>query len=257
MKLHISWLWLPFGILIFHTDMLKTILFLCMMLSIHEGAHMLVAAYFHYPIESVTIYPFGVSAQVKYIGMGNVWQELLIVVAGPCMHLIFPWIFSLFEQFGFISISYMDYLCMLNTSILVFNLLPIYPLDGGRAMQSIYHLLFPYTMAQRLTMLSSVLHLFLLFYYNILTTWSAYIVMGFLCMQILMSWKMLALDKLQFYHYRKNHPVSYPLRVHRHKDLYRAYTNMIATQKGWIMEEEWLQYYFHDFDVPQRHTILL
>lgn len=257
MKFRISWLWLPFGILIFHSDMIKTMAFLCLMLSLHEGAHMLVATFFHYPIESVTIYPFGVCAQMKYIGMGNVWKEFLIIAAGPCTHLIFPWLFSLLQNFGVISTSYMEYLCMLNTSILVFNLLPVFPLDGGRMMQSLYHLALPYTWAQRLTMASSILHLFLLFYYDILTTWSAYVVMGFLLMQILIAWKQITFDRLQFYHYRKNHPVSYPIHAHHHKDLYRAYTNMIATQKGWIMEDEWLQYYFHDSTLPHRHTIIL
>lgn len=218
---------------------------------------MLAAWLFHYPIESIILYPFGVCAQMKYIGMGNVWKELLIVAAGPCMHLLFPYLFHWLQLMGWISSSYQDYLCMLNSSILVFNLLPIYPLDGGRIMQSLYHLVFPYTWAQRLTMLSSALHLFLLFYYDILTTWSAYVVMAFLLMQVVMSWRQIALDRLQFYHYRKNHPVSYPLRAHHHKDLFRAYTNMIATKKGWIMEEEWLQYYFHDPEGKQRHTIIL
>lgn len=257
MKLHISWLWLPFVLFMFHSDMIKTTLFLFLMLSIHECAHMLVAYLFHYPIDSVTIYPFGVCAQMKYIGMGNVWKECLIIAAGPCMHLFFPWLFSLMVKINWISISYMEYLCMLNTSILIFNLLPIFPLDGGRLMQSLYHLFFPYTWAQRLTMISSTIHLFLLFYYDIITTWSAYVVMGFLLMQVVIAWHQIAFDRLQFYHYRKNHPVHYPLRAHHHKDLYRAYTNMMATQKGWIMEEEWLQYYFHEPNLIPRHTIIL
>ena len=257
MRFRISWLWLLFLPLMMLSHMGKTLLFLFGILSIHEAAHMIAARFFHYPISSITIYPFGLCAQIDYIGMGRIWQELLIILVGPLTHLVIPYLLQLFCDMDLISVSYMEYLCALNTSILTFNLLPVFPLDGGRLMQACYHLLFRYTMAQRLTYISSMFHLFLLLYYRILNTYSAWLVMSFLLFQILFSWRQLACERMAFYHYRKAHPAKGMLRSNKSSDLYRAFTNMIQTKRGWMLEEDWLQVYIQEPDLGRSCHIIL
>ena len=100
----------------------------------------------------------------------------------------------------------MDYLCQLNASILIFNLLPVFPLDGGRIVQSLYHLVFRYTTAQRLTYLTGIVNLFLLWHYQIIQTASAMLVMSFLLLQILICWKQLDYELIAFYRFRMIHP---------------------------------------------------
>lgn len=257
MKLRVSWLWLVFLPMMLLAHMGKTLLFLFGILSIHEAAHMLTARFFHYPISALTIYPFGLCAQIDNIGMGSIGKELLIIAAGPLTHFLIPYLLHMLWTMDMISLSYMEYLCGLNTSILTFNLLPIFPLDGGRLMQAFYHLLFRYTRAQRLTYLSSILHLGLLLYYRILNTYSAWLVMGFLLFQILFSWKQLACERLAFYHYRKAHPAKGRLRPNKTNDLYRAYTNMIQTKQGWMLEEDWLNAHLREPKAVRGCHILL
>lgn len=257
MKFRISWLWLPFLLVLYDYNLTKTILLMFFMLSIHEGAHMLVAHLFHYPIEEVIVYPFGLCAKMKYIGLGNVFYEMLIIGAGPFTHVFFPFIFAFLLSCNFISQAYYEYLCMLNMSILVFNLLPIYPLDGGRIMQSLYHMVFRYTTAQKFTLLTSILNIYLLFHYRIMNTVSAYFAMGFLLLQILVGWKQIASSRLQFYHYRKNHPVNFPTRFNKSHDFYRSWSNMLKCEKGWISEEEWLRYYFLETEKAYTYTLIL
>lgn len=257
MSIRISWWWLFFLPLFFYHHMGKTLFFLFLMLSLHEAMHMLVAYGFGYPIEGVIVYPFGLCAKMKYLGMGSIWKECLIILAGPSMHLLFPFLFQFFAQLAWISNAYMDYLCALNRSILIFNLLPIFPLDGGRLMQSLYHLFFRYTNAQRLTFLSSICNLSMLLYYRILTTPSALLVMGFLLFQIIMAWSQLAYERRMFYRYRQQHPSKARIKANRKQDLFRAYTNMMATKQGWIQEEDWLHIYFHDTSLTNVTSILL
>ncbi len=257
MKIRISLWWvifLPFMIL---SHMGKTLFFLFLMLSIHEAAHMMVARYFHYPIRSLIIYPFGLCAQMQYIGMGCVWKELLIVAVGPLTHLCFPYFFVLLQSCHLLSASYMEYLCYLNTSILIFNLLPIYPLDGGRLLQSFYHLCFRYRTAQRLAYITGIINLYLLFHYHIITSASAYLVMGFLLFQIVMCWKNLAYERIVFYHYRLAHPPNGRIRANRKDDLFRAYTNMMKTEQGWMLEDEWLLTYFQEEPLCRLRQIVL
>lgn len=250
MKIRISLWWLLFLPLMLYLHMGKTLFFLFLMLSIHEAAHMAVAHAFHYPLRALVIYPFGLCAQMQYIGMGNVGKELLIIAAGPLTHCLFPYLFAFLCSWGLLSPAYTEYLCDLNTSILIFNLLPIYPLDGGRIVQSLYHLCFRYCTAQRLTYITGMLNLLLLFHYRIVRGASAWLVMSFLLWQILMCWKNLAYERILFYHYRLAHPPDGRIRANRKHDLFRAFTNMMKTEQGWMLEDEWLRAYFHE-DPPQ------
>ncbi len=241
MKIHISRWWLLFLPWMLLSHMGKTLLFLFGILSIHECAHIVTALYFHYPVSSLTLYPFGLCAQIHDMGMGSVWKEFLIVTAGPLTHLLVPWLLRLCCEVGMISASYTAYLCELNTSILIFNLLPIFPLDGGRMMQSLFHLFFRYTTAQRMTYLCSIIHLVLLLYFQMISTYSAWFVMAFLLFQIIACWKQLPYEKMAFYHYRKLHPSKARLRANTSEDLYRAFTNVILTKHGWMLEDAWLK----------------
>lgn len=250
MKLRISWWWLVFLPLMLMAHMGKTLCFLFAVLSIHEGAHILMARLFHYPIKAVIVYPFGLCAHIDHIGMGSVGKELMIIAAGPLVHLIVPFCLTLLVSLGWISDAYGNYLNDLNHSILIFNLLPIFPLDGGRILQSFYHLLFRYTLAQRFTYMSSILHLLALLYYRVIETYSAWLVMAFLLFQILMCWHQLVYERMAFYHYRKMHPAKGPLRSNHKPDLFRAYTNMMYTAHGWILEDAWL-----NTQTPMQHSV--
>ena len=55
----ISILWLPYLFLLRIVPMQKIVLYIFMMLTIHELAHILIARLFHYPIRKIIIYPFG------------------------------------------------------------------------------------------------------------------------------------------------------------------------------------------------------
>ena len=80
-KLKVSWLWCLFLLFAIYTNTTKTLCYIFLMLSVHEGMHVLAGYIFHYPVEKIIIYPFGVCAQMEYIGYGNIAKELLIVVA--------------------------------------------------------------------------------------------------------------------------------------------------------------------------------
>ncbi|GEL77458.1 hypothetical protein TMU01_16930 [Tenuibacillus multivorans] len=58
-------------------------------------------------------------------------EELIVTIAGPAQHI---WIYALLGLLNFINVQhvFLDQLFMINTIILLFNLIPILPLDGGR-----------------------------------------------------------------------------------------------------------------------------
>lgn len=222
----------------------KVTAYIFLILSIHELAHILCAFLFHYPIEKVIIYPFGLAAQISYIGYGRIEKEVCIIAAGPLTHVFIPFLLLGMLRFQVISQSFYEYLLMMNASILVFNVLPIYPLDGGRLLQSLFHCFLRYKSAQRATFLASVFFIFFVIYMGVMQGVSAYFVFVFLFVQNALSLKGIALSQLRFFHYRMYHPVNYPIKMNDKTDLFRSRSNMMHMRKGWISEQEWLAYKF-------------
>lgn len=244
-SLRISWLWIPFLLFVPFLDLWKTLSFVFLFLSIHELAHILVAFTFHYPIQKVILYPFGLCAVIDSLGYRSGIRDLLILAAGPSTHLLQPLILQLLVYLGWISPVYYEYLCMMNASILLFNILPIYPLDGGRMLELLLQLLFPYTLAKRVVIALSILFVCIIAYERIFNGLSGLAVCMLLILENIMTYSSLTYQKLQFYHYRLQHPATYRVRMNSHRDLYRFSYNIMKHHEHWIKEEQWLSIFFH------------
>lgn len=239
-KIKISWLWLPCIVCMPYLHLSKLMFFIFLILSIHECAHMLVAYLFHYQIEEVRIYPFGFSATIPELGYGSLIKEICIIAAGPLSQVLFPMLFECMCSWGVMSSTFTAYLKMINANILIFNLLPIYPLDGGRLLQSFFHSLFRYRRAQQFTCIASFLVLIVLFAMQCLSGASALFMQVFLCIQIVLCYRDITHMQLRFYHYRYLHPISYPIIINKRHDLFRGRFNIMRQDDRWVDERAWL-----------------
>lgn len=244
-NLNISWLWIPFLLCVPYTSMWKTLGFLFFFLSLHETAHIIVAQCFHYPIRKVILYPFGLCAVIDTIGYRNGLQDFLILIAGPATHLIQPCFLMVLHQVGLISQIYMEYLMMMNASILLFNILPIYPLDGGRLLEIFLQLFFPFTFAKRISYATSIALIISVSYFHIFRGVSGIAVCLLLLLENIMAFTSLTYKKIQFYQYRLAHPTTYRIRMNTHHDLYRFSYNVMKHHDHWINEDRWLSIFFH------------
>lgn len=87
----------------------------------HELSHMIVALLLNIDILEMQLTCFGVVA--KYKGSISLIKEFFISVAGPIATLIYSYIYK--DNLYF----------YINMCILAFNMLPIYPFDGGRILK--------------------------------------------------------------------------------------------------------------------------
>lgn len=87
---------------------------------LHEIGHYLMACFFKFEIDKMVVLPFGVFLSLNDFGKHRVIEEILVVVMGPLVNLLMMLFF------------YNSYLFKVNLFILLFNLLPIYPLDGSK-----------------------------------------------------------------------------------------------------------------------------
>ena len=108
---------------------------------VHELAHSLVAAKYGTPVSSITLFMFGGVAALEQEPKAPI-PELLMALAGPAMSLVRAGLFfggSLalggVEQYP-VRAGVFHYLALLNMVLAIFNLVPAFPMDGGRALRA-------------------------------------------------------------------------------------------------------------------------
>ncbi len=127
-------------------------IFFCVVL--HELGHSLVAKGFNFKVESITLLPIGGVASMKSVPAKPI-QEFLISAAGPAVSVALAIIFSLassvlykthisqvLEIDSLSQIPFLARLAIINMWLAIFNLLPAFPMDGGRILRSI---IWPFT----------------------------------------------------------------------------------------------------------------
>ncbi|HLC52053.1 MAG TPA: site-2 protease family protein [Candidatus Nanoarchaeia archaeon] len=105
---------------------------------LHELSHSLVARMKKINVESITLFFFGGVAGIESEDL-KPSSEFLMAVAGPLFSLVLAGIFYLiyiFDGNGVIT-AITFYLWQLNLILALFNLVPGFPLDGGRAFRAI------------------------------------------------------------------------------------------------------------------------
>lgn len=106
----------------------------------HELMHSIVAQKLGIPIHSITFFIFGGVSQMTDEPK-TAKDELRIAIAGPLTSIVLSGIFYAILQ---LAASHSDFvaaiafwLCWINLFLAVFNLIPGFPLDGGRILRSI------------------------------------------------------------------------------------------------------------------------
>lgn len=119
----------------------------------HELGHVLVSKVFHFKILEVRIYPFGGITKLEKDINTPLHQEFFLGCAGIAMQIILGIAIFLMP----LDMNLKEIIVKYNTSILLFNMLPIVPLDGAFIVNSFLNYIFSYKLAYRLMIVISVL----------------------------------------------------------------------------------------------------
>lgn len=116
-----------------------TALMLFVSVLLHELGHSVIALRYNIPVRSITLFLFGGIAEIGAEPPSAV-AELLVAIGGPIVSLALAVFFYALQP----AVSSVEpllgltkYLAYVNTALVLFNLIPGYPLDGGRVFRAI------------------------------------------------------------------------------------------------------------------------
>lgn len=137
-----------FLVLFYFTKQIEIYALIMIFAIIHELGHLVAGILMGMKPEKIELMPFGLSVSFKInineynkkIKKGNNLEtkKILIALAGPLTNLIMILITYRLK----IDIIKSMLIIYTNFLIMIFNLLPIYPLDGGRILKGILHISF-------------------------------------------------------------------------------------------------------------------
>lgn len=134
---------------------------------LHELGHSFAAKIFHIPTRDITMYPFGGVASLARIPDKPI-QELVVAIAGPLVNFLLIGVFMsvlfflgapmewsaealMYPETALPPITaWLMTLAVMNAVLAIFNLLPAFPMDGGRVLRAILATRLPYLRATRI-----------------------------------------------------------------------------------------------------------
>jgi stage IV sporulation protein FB len=137
------------------------LLFVCVV--IHELSHSLTSTWMGYPVEDIVLLPLGGVSQIEEMPEGP-GEEFLMAIAGPLSNIVIAFILALINLFTPMGLlaglrriamdpltlgwrDVLPYLIVTNVGLALFNLIPAFPMDGGRVLRSLLATVMPQAQA--------------------------------------------------------------------------------------------------------------
>lgn len=168
---------------------------LCLLLGIifiHEMGHAAAASFFSWRIKKITLLPFGGVAEMEEHGNRPLKEEAIVVLAGPLQHLWMIAAAYLLAALHVIPEDIFQLFLNYNLMVFIFNLFPVWPLDGGKLIFMLFSLKRSFPSAHRSTLLISIISLGIFTLLTLLiapTHLNIWIIIGFLAFSLYHEWK--------------------------------------------------------------------
>ncbi|APC41338.1 M50 family metallopeptidase [Clostridium estertheticum] len=131
----ISKLFIPYIILLIVLGFKGKLVISFVFVFIHELMHYLTARILGFSGFDIEILPVGAVLKLKDLDEANAKEDLIISLSGPLLNLVLAFIFYIL--FIIFKRPYFDLIFNSNLAIGIFNLIPAFPLDGGRVLRDI------------------------------------------------------------------------------------------------------------------------
>lgn len=166
-EFHYTYLLIALGFIL--TGYFPNLLIFTSIILIHELGHYTIAKINKLTVEKIIIYPYGGLVKMNNKVNTNINKELLVAISGIVFQLIYYFIIIILYQKGIIREYIYNIFKTYNKSILIFNILPIHPLDGSKLLNLILSKILPFNLTNKLNIIVSIITIIIMLiinYYN-------------------------------------------------------------------------------------------
>jgi len=133
--IRISKLFIPYIILLIILGFKGELVIAFAFVFLHELMHYLAARILGFSGFDIEILPIGAVLKVKDLDEATAKEDLIISLAGPFFNLLVAAIF--YVLYTLFNVPYLHLIYKSNLALGIFNLIPAFPLDGGRVLRDI------------------------------------------------------------------------------------------------------------------------
>ena len=187
-EFHYTYIIMAFGLVI--TGHFVNLIIFTSLIIIHEIGHIIISKILSYKIDKVIIYPYGGFVKLNTRINTKIENDLLVAISGIIMQSIYFGIIFFLYRNGIVREYIYSLFLLYHKSMLIFNLLPIYPLDGAKIVNLILSKYFSFNIANYISIVISLITVIFFLYSDIYeNNYSIILVIGVLMKNIYKFYK--------------------------------------------------------------------
>ncbi|MBQ6495375.1 MAG: hypothetical protein IJI49_05175 [Bacilli bacterium] len=214
---------------------------------IHELGHYTLAKILKFNVEKIIIYPYGGITKIKDLINKDINKELIISISGIIFQLLFFYLIVYLNKANIIRDYTLSIYLRYNKELLLFNILPIYPLDGSKILNLLLSKYLYFNLSNKLTIIISILTILILIINKIYICNYGYI----LTLSILITYLIKYIKNIKYIYNkflleRYIYNINYKkIAIINSKDkMYKNKTHLIKENNKYIKEKNYLKKYF-------------
>lgn len=214
---------------------------------IHELGHYTIAKILKFNVDKIIIYPYGGMTKINDLINKNINQELIISISGIIFQIILYLFIIYLNKLNIIRDYTLNIYTKYNKSLILFNILPIHPLDGSKILNLILSKIFNYNLSNKLTIYISIITIIIFLSNNIYNYNYSYII----TLSILIKYLIDYIKKIKYLYnkfllerYIYNIKYKDTIIINNKNKMFKNKNHIIKINNIYLKEREYLNKYF-------------
>lgn len=214
---------------------------------IHELGHYTIAKLNKLKVEKIIIYPYGGLVKMNNLINTSINKELTVAISGILFQTIYYIIIVILYNQGIIREYIFNLFNMYNNSILIFNILPIHPLDGSKILNLLLSKILPFNLTNKLNIIISIITLIIMIYVNYYDfNYTTILIIGIILDNIIKYQKQLKyiFNKFLLERYIYNITYNKTKKINKINHMYKEKYHILKENNTYITEKQALSHKF-------------